>query len=397
MIKKIWSYLKETISEWNEDGASRLAAALSYYTIFSLAPLLVIAVAIAGLVFSQSTIQNQLNSQLQNLLGGRGATAVMTMLASTRQTGTGIVASIFSIVVLLFGASGVFGQLQTAMNIIWDVKEDAPKGLMHTIQERFVSFTMVLGVGFLLLVSLIISAALSALNGYLNTLLPGVGGFIWQVLGFLISFAVITLIFALIIKVLPDRHIAWRDVWVGAILTALLFNIGKYLIGLYLSRASVTSAYGAAGSLVIVLLWVYYSAQILFLGAEFTQVYVRRRHPERAAERVTGPVGAAVQAGRIARPLRESPAGGGVLIPATGRAPASEMSFSIVERPATQIPANVMTAAGLMLATATAWGFVLFRLIIPQSGPFRPARPRWYTTLPEGIQEGIQRVARKVT
>jgi membrane protein len=377
-MKTIWSYIRETLSEWNDDGASRLAAALSYYTVFSLAPLLVIAVAIAGLAFSRSTVQSQLNSQIQAMIGAQGANAIMGMLKNATQIRSGVLASILSIVILLFGASGVFGQLQTSMNIIWDVQPKQNQGIMATVRQRFLSFSLVVGVGFLLLVSLIASALLSGLNSYLSALLPAVGSYLWQVLGFVISFAIITLVFAVTFKVLPDRHIPWQHVWLGAIFTSLLFNIGKYLIGLYLGRASVTSAYGAAGSLVIILLWVYYSAQILFLGAEFTQVYLRR-HRESVTDETAAEAGKSAAdaqrrkqpAARALRPVRG-------WIPVTGEAPVRLGPPPAPAPAATHAPNTVLTAFGLMAATVSAWVFVLFRLVIPGAGPFRrepAARP----------------------
>jgi membrane protein len=186
----------------------------------------------------------------------------------------GIVSSIVGIVVLLFGASGVFGELQAALNTVWEVQPKPDRGLWGMIKDRFFSFTMVLGVGFLLLVSLLLSAALSAVGRFLSERLPG-GEALWQVLNFVISLGVVTSLFALIFKVVPDVKIEWRNVWIGAAVTALLFTLGKFLLGLYLGKASFASMYGAAGSLVVLVVWVYYSAQILFLGAEFTQVYAR--------------------------------------------------------------------------------------------------------------------------
>jgi membrane protein len=274
--KDIWKLLRETIQEWSEDKAPRLAAALAYYTVFSIAPLLVLVIAITGfIVGSNATIRNQVLSQVQGLVGQQGATAVGQLIQQTGQPSNGILASVIGIVTLLFGATGLFGQLQDALNTIWDVRPKPGRGITGIVKHRFLSFTLVLGMCFLLLVSLVISAALSILNSYFSSLLGG-AGFIAVAINFLISTAVITLIFAMIYKILPDVEIRWSDVWIGALVTALLFNIGKGVLSLYLSRSAAASAYGAAGSLVVLLLWVYYSAQILFLGAEFTQVYARR-------------------------------------------------------------------------------------------------------------------------
>lgn len=273
--KEIWQIIRETFQDWNEDKAPRLAAALSYYTVFSLAPLLVLVVAIAGFIIgSNAAIRLQLIQQVQSIIGPLGAQAVETLISNTGQPQNGIVATIIGIATLLLGATGVFGQLQDALNTIWEVEPKKGRGIMDVIKGRFLSFTMVLGMSFLLLVSLVISAVLSIVNSYFTDLLGG-RGYIAEAIDFVVSIGVITLIFALIFKVLPDAKVEWQDVWVGALVTALLFTIGKTLLGIYLGREAATSAYGAAASLVVLLLWVYYSAQILFLGAEFTQVYAR--------------------------------------------------------------------------------------------------------------------------
>ncbi len=273
--KKILDFGQEVIAEWSSDKASRLAAALAYYTIFSLAPLLIIAIAVAGLFFGEAAAREAVVTQLQSLIGQQGAEAVQQMLANANRPGAGTVALIIGVATLLLGASGVFAQLKGALNTIWDVKPAPGQGIWKTVSDRLLSFGMVLGIAFLLLVSLLVSTVLSTLSGQFEQLLPG-ADFLWQLLDFVISLGVIALLFAIIYKVLPDVTIAWKDVWVGAGVTALLFTIGKFLIGLYLGRSSVGSTYGAAGSLVVLLVWVYYSAQIVFIGAEFTQVYARR-------------------------------------------------------------------------------------------------------------------------
>jgi membrane protein len=271
-FKDIFTLLKNAAQEWSEDKASRLAAALSYYTIFSLAPLLVIVIAIAGLVFGQEAAQQELLAQIEGLVGEEGAFAIQEMIAGASDTGDSIFAAVIGFVLLLFGASGVFAQLQDAMNTMWEVKPKEGRGILALVKDRLLSFGMVLVIGFLLLVSLVLSAALAGLSNFMAGLLPA-NEIIMQVISFVVSFAVISFLFALIFKYLPDAEVAWGDVWLGAIVTALLFTIGKELIGLYLGRSAVASTYGAAGSVVILLLWVYYSAQILFFGAEFTQVY----------------------------------------------------------------------------------------------------------------------------
>jgi membrane protein len=273
----MWRLLKETVEEWNKDKASKLAAALAYYTVFALAPLLILIIAIAGIVLGDDAARGEISRQLQGLIGSEGANFIESAIQNANQPGSdaGIIASIISIVVLLFGATGVFTELQDSLNTVWEVAPKPDLGFWQFIRNRVLSFGMVLGIAFLLLVSLVVSAVLSGLNTYMSGLLPGVDS-LWQLVNLVISLGAITLLFAMIFKFLPDVKIGWSDVWIGAFITALLFTLGKFLIGLYLGNSSFTSSYGAAGSLVIVLTWVYYSAQILFFGAEFTQVYARR-------------------------------------------------------------------------------------------------------------------------
>lgn len=271
--------LKDTIREWREDGAARLAAALAYYTTFSLAPLLVLIIAIAGLVGGREAAQTQTMAQVEDLLGFEGREFVQGMIESASRPATGLLATVVGAVTLLFGALGVFGELQNSLNTIWEVKPKPARGFLDGIKrfivKRLLSFTMVLGIGFLLLASLVISAALSALGEYIGTRWP-LADFWLELINFTISFAVITLLFAMIFKFLPEIKIAWKDVWLGAAVTSALFTLGKFLIGLYLGRSEVGNTFGAAGSLAILLIWIYYSAQILFFGAEFTQVYANR-------------------------------------------------------------------------------------------------------------------------
>ena len=271
----MWSLLKETISDWSDDSAARLAAALAYYTLLSIAPMVVLAVAIAGLAFGDEAARGQISQQIGAVVGGQAAEAVEAIARNARAPDTGVLSSVLGVIVLLFGASGVFGELQSSLDTIWEVQPKPGRGILGVIKDRFFSFTMVLGVAFLLLVSLVLSTALSALGRYLSGALPG-GAMLWTALNFVLSLGLITLLFALIFKVVPDAEIRWRDVWVGALVTAALFTVGKLLIGLYLGRSTFASSYGAAGSVVALVVWVYYSSQIVFLGAEFTQVYARR-------------------------------------------------------------------------------------------------------------------------
>lgn len=274
--KVIVGLLKETFEEWQEDKASRLAAALAYYTIFSLAPLVIIAIAIAGAVFGEEAARGEIERQIQGLVGSAGAEVIQTAIQNANKPdANGGLASLISVIVLLFGASGVFSELQDSLNTIWEVQPKPGRGIKGFVSKRILSFSMVLGIGFLLMVSLIVSAVLSGLSAYMSHLVPGIDWF-WGIVNFVISFGVISLLFALIYRFLPDVKITWNDVAIGAIITALLFTIGKTVLGLYLGQGSFASTYGAAGSLVIVLAWVYYSAQILFFGAEFTQVYATK-------------------------------------------------------------------------------------------------------------------------
>lgn len=274
-FRTLGQLLKQTFDEWNEDKASRLAAALAYYTIFSIAPLLVIVIAIAGLVFGEEAARGEIVAQIQGLVGRSGAEVIETAIQNANQPATGSIASLISIGALLFGAIGVFAQLQDALNTIWEVQPKPGRPVKGFVRRNFLSFTMVLGIGFLLLVSLILSAILAAISTYFRNLLPGFD-VLWQVVNFFVAFGVTTFLFAMIFKFLPNVKITWGDVWIGAIITSLLFSIGRFLLGWYLGNGSFGSTYGAAGSLVIILAWVYYAAQILFFGAEFTQVYARK-------------------------------------------------------------------------------------------------------------------------
>lgn len=273
--KDVVPLLKDTAKSWSEDKSPRLAAALAYYTVFSIAPLVLIAIGIAGFVFGRGAASGAVTHQLENLLGSQAAGAVEGMTAGAGKPSHGLIAAVVGVVTLLFGAAGVFGQLKDALNTVWGVQPKPGQGVWGFIKDRFLSVTMVLGVGFLLLVSLLLSAAAAALTGPLARLAPGVG-WLGPLLDLVLSLVLVTVLFALIFKVLPDAEIEWRDVWIGAFMTAVLFAIGKFLIGLYLGRSSVASGYGAMGSLVVLLLWVYYSAQILLFGAEFTKVYAQK-------------------------------------------------------------------------------------------------------------------------
>jgi len=265
--------LKQTFKEFGEDKAPRLGAALAYYTIFSIGPLLLIAVAMAGIFFGQEAAQGRISAELGKVFGSEMAGSLEKMVQAAAKPKSGTVATIVGVITLMLGASGVFGQLKDALNTIWNVEKKKSSGIMGFVRERFLSMAMVLGIGFLLLVTLVIDTAISAMGGYVERFVGGEA--LAQVLQLAFSFAVAVVLFAAIFRILPDLKIAWRDVWLGAVFTAILFVLGKWGLGVYLGKAAPGSAYGAAGSLVILLIWVYWSAQILFLGAEFTQVYAR--------------------------------------------------------------------------------------------------------------------------
>jgi len=272
--RAISALLKVAFLEWSRDRAPRMGAALAYYTIFSLAPLLIIAVAIAGLAFGMEAAQGEIAGQIQGLIGRDGAKAVQSMIQSAHKPFHGVIGSLIGVFVMFLGASGVFSEMQDALNSIWHVNPDSKAGVLNLIKERFLSFGMVLGIGFLLLVSLLLSALLAAIVEYVGSIFP-VLAVLLESLDFLLSLLSITVLFAMIFKLLPNIKIAWSDVWVGAALTSLLFTAGKFVIGFYIGKSVSASAYGAAGSLVVVVAWIYYSALLLYFGAEFTRVYAR--------------------------------------------------------------------------------------------------------------------------
>ena len=271
--KGILSLFKNTATEWLEDKCPQLGAALAYFTVFSLAPLVVVLLAVFGLIFGNSEMaRDRIIEQLQYFVDPSGVKVVQDIAAQTAKPAAGIVATTIGVIVGLFGASGVFGQLQEALNTIWGVKPKPGRGIWVFMRARFLSFAMVGGVCFLLLVSLTVETILRGLNDYLKTVLPG-GHLLAMALFLLSDILVIVVLFAFIFRILPDAKIAWRDVWIGSALTALLFVLGKSILALYLGSGAAGSAYGAASSLITLLLWIYYSAQILLFGAEFTQVY----------------------------------------------------------------------------------------------------------------------------
>ncbi len=274
--EELFGLLRETALKWNADKAQRLGAALAYYTVFSLAPLLIIAILIAGSIFGQPVAQQQIIGQMSYLMGPQGAAGVSALIAERPFPGqSGAIATIISVVTLTLGAVGVFGQLQDAFDTVWEVNPGPTKGIAGLIKRRLMPFGMVLAVGFLLLVATLLNAVLAAIGAAIGPRIP-LFGLANTVLNVVLPVAVITLLFAAMFKYVPDVHLAWRDLWPGATLTAVLFTAGKVAIGLYLGHSSLGEASGAIGSLLVVLVWIYYSAQIVLFGAVFTHVYLCR-------------------------------------------------------------------------------------------------------------------------
>jgi membrane protein len=289
-LRPLYELPKLTFFEWLNDNTFRMAASLAFYTIFSLAPIMVIAVSIAGLIFRHEQAVKKVVQQVEQLVGPQGAAVVIQVLENNWMDGGASFATLLGLATMIIGSTVLFADLQSALNQIWDVQSNPKRSAIGSLlRARFRSFGIVLAVGFLLLVSLIFSAALSVAQEYLSHRMPGVP-WLWWAVDFATSFVVVSLLFAMIYRYLPDVKITWRDVSVGAVLTAVLFTVGKYLIGLYLGQMTFGSTYGAAGSFVVFLLWVYYSALICFFGAEFTQVFARKYgskiHPAAHAVRV---------------------------------------------------------------------------------------------------------------
>jgi membrane protein len=296
-LRQVRALFGEAFHGWREHDASRMAAALAYYTVFSLAPILVISIAVAGLVFGQEAAEGRIVGQISGLVGTESASALEAMIAAARKPSTGILATVIGLATLIFGATGVFGELQESLNTVWGVKPKPGRGFLRMLKSRFVSFTMVIGIGFLLLVSLVVSAAIAALGSWVSGLLPWPEALL-QALNTAVSIGAVALLFAMIFRVLPDVEIRWRDVWAGALFTAVLFALGKLAIGLYLGKSSTASSYGAAGALVVILVWVYYSAQILFFGAELTRSWAYQH-------------GSRIEPDEDALPIAKTPVSGG--------------------------------------------------------------------------------------
>lgn len=279
---RLWTVLKAALAGWWNDNVPRMGAALAYYTLFALAPILIVAIAVAGLIFGQEAVRGEIVGQVQGLIGREGALAVQAMLEGAAKPSSSIPATVIGVITFFLGATGAFLELQTDLDAIWRVKPKSRGNFLRDLlMQRLISFGLVLGFAFLLLTSLVVSAALAAVHTYMGNAFPGVA-VLWEAVNVVVSLAVVTLLFAMIYKVLPDVKLAWGDVWVGALVTAGLFTIGKFLIGLYLGTSSLGSTYGAAGSVIVILVWVYYTSQIILLGAEFTRAYVEQFGPRPA-------------------------------------------------------------------------------------------------------------------
>jgi membrane protein len=276
VIRRVWAIVRGGLKGWWNDNVPRLGASLAYYTLFAIAPVIIVAIGIAGLVFGPEAVRGQIVHQVDDLIGLEGGRAVQALLQGASNHSAGVLATVIGSITFLLGATGAFLELQYALNTIWRVAPKATAGLRDFLVQRLVSFGLVVAIGFLLMVSLAVSAALAAFSGWLNASVPGIA-FVWMAVNLVISIAVTTLLFALVYKVLPDVDLDWPDVWTGALMTSVLFAIGKTVIGLYIGHSSTASSYGAAGSVVVLLLWVYYSAQIVLFGAELTRAYTATR------------------------------------------------------------------------------------------------------------------------
>lgn len=281
-LNSLYQLAKTALGNWINDYAPSMGAALAYYTVFSIAPLLVIVIAAAALIFGEELARAAIIEQASGMIGENGAKAIESMLASAQKPKQGVIASILGILILIIGATTVFAELETNLNRVWKVEPDQGSGLWHFTRTRLLAFGMVLAIGFLLIISLVVSAGIAAWGKYWSGWFDG-----WEVVlhaaNFVVSVTIITVLFAIIYKFIPRVAIRWRDVWIGALVTSLLFTLGKFLIGIYIGKAGVESSYGAAGALAVILIWVYYSAQIFLLGAEFTKVYAEShgsRKPE---------------------------------------------------------------------------------------------------------------------
>ncbi|HSU33794.1 MAG TPA: YihY/virulence factor BrkB family protein [Bryobacteraceae bacterium] len=389
-VRQWISFLRETYNKWSEHQAPRLGASVAFYSLLSFAPLLVIVTAVIALIFGHSSAQSALVGEARQLIGARGAETVQSLLKSAQKPASGAFSGLVAFIMLLFGASGVFAELQSALNIIWEAPEQTSAGVWGMVKERLFSFGMVLSVGFLLLVSLLVSTGLAYIGHGFGQLVP-LPPALLQAFNLLVSFVIISFLFALMFKYVPNVKVPWRYVIIGALGTALLFTIGKFLLGLYLGKASVGSTYGAAGSLVAVIVWIYYSSQIFFFGAEFTHIYAqahRAQAPagggETSSDLKKEPVAAHPTAPQATAPPPPSPHPA-VASQATASAPSQAIPpVESVTRPAPRPPQPVQPsiievpvapAQGQSLpklAMALGFGFLLGRAFAPPRDEKRP-------------------------
>lgn len=361
-FKHFYPLARKSVDAWIDDYAPSMGAAISYYTVFSIAPLLIIVIAVAGLVWGRDAVQGEIVAQLTGLIGLDGATGVQALIESANKPAKGLVATVISVAVLLVGATTVFAELQSALDRVWDVPPaQKASGIWATLRARLLSLGFILGLGFLLAVSLVISAGVAAFGGWANGLFPG-WELLLQLVNTAISLGISSLLFAMIFKLMPQARISWRDVWVGAAVTAVLFEVGKALIGLYIGKSSVTSSFAAAGSLVVLLLWVYYSAQIFLLGAEFTWVFA---HAHGSLK------------GQADNQAKAAPDGGSVLAPALDAPHRSEPAGKawVATRPAAALPS---LAQRVMVYGAASGSLLLLSLLLKKrrGAPRLPAGRR---------------------
>ena len=344
---------------WSADYAPSMGAAISYYTVFSLAPLLLIAIAVAGAVFGRDAVTGRIVAEMRGLVGEQGANLVQSLVLASSDPHRGMVAGAISIVVLALGATSVFTELQTALDRIWHVPaSEKPSGVRSILRARLLSFGVIITLVFLLMVSLLVSAALSAVNTWTTGLLPGMA-VMAHVLNFVVSLGVATVLFAFIFKMLPSTHIAWSDVWVGAFTTAVLFEVGKLVIGLYLGRSGFTQPFAAAGSVVVVLAWVYYAAQIFLLGAEFTRLYAQQHGSHQAtaaAEQAAAPAPGAVPVKPTADPVE--PVAAAVSHPHAAHGAQPSPAVARLQETRQRLEDEVPPRVAEMKSTATRWSTI---------------------------------------
>ncbi len=380
-FKLFYRLARQSVTAWIDDYAPSMGAAISYYTVFSIAPLLIIVIAVAGLVWGRDAVQGEIVAQLTGLIGQDGAIGVQALIESANKPAKGVLATLISVGVLLVGATTVFAELQSALDRVWDVPpSQKASGIWATLRARLLSLGFILGLGFLLSVSLVFSAAVAALGGWANGLFPG-WEVVLQIVNTAISLGISSLLFAMIFKLMPQARVSWRDVWVGAAVTAVLFEIGKALIGLYIGKSSVTSSFAAAGSLVVLLVWVYYSAQIFLLGAEFTWVFAHEHGSLRGQADTKAEAHAAALAEAGARPAAE----GSVLAPAVDaprRTESAGKAIPAVPASGPALPVRRRAAAPTLVQRAAVYAAVSGSLVLlslllnkRRGGPRPPGRP----------------------